>query len=102
MDRLTQIASGSNPHFDPFVSTCLDHGCADVAASLAEWAALRGQLLDFVAGLSERQLRFTGTHDTLGEVTTIDLLTELSARDDRQFRHIYQLIEDYWEEVCGV
>lgn len=102
LDRLTRIASGSRPHFDPFISTCLAQEGAELSASLDEWTGVRRQLLEFVASLSDEELYFTGTHDTLGTVTTIDLLNELSARDDRQFRYVEQLIEDYLEEVCVV
>jgi hypothetical protein len=102
LDRLTQVASGSHPHFDPFVSTYLDQEGFDLLASLAEWTAFRRQLLDYAASLSDEELRYTGTHDTLGTVTVIDLLKELSTHDDRQFRHVAQLIEDYLEEVSVV
>jgi hypothetical protein len=102
LHRLTQVVSGSHPHFDPFVSTYLDQEGADLVASLAEWTTLRCRLLDFVGSLSDEELSYKGTHDTLGTVTAIDLLNELSARDDRQFRYIQQLIEDYLEEVSVV
>ncbi len=102
LDRIKQVAAGSHPHFTPFVSTYLDQDGVDLAVSLAEWATVRCQLFDFVASLSDEELRYTGTHDTLGTVTVIDLLKELSALDDRQFRYVEQLIRDYLEEVSVV
>ncbi len=100
--RITQVVAGDHPHFAPFVSTYLDQEGADLVTSLAEWAMLRSHLLDFVVSLSDEELHYTGTHDTLGTVTVIDLLNDLSARDDRQFRYVEQLIVDYLEEVSVV
>ena len=101
LDRLTRVASGDSPRLEPFVSTCFDEGY-DLRQSLRQWTDLRSRLLAFVATLSDAQLRLTGVHDILGDVTPIDLLKDLSEHDARQFRYVAQLIEDYLEEVTVV
>ncbi len=67
--RVQQIASGSHPRFDFYRNTGRDFGPVDIKDSLRGFADARRAVRDFVGGLSPEQLRFTGRHETFGELT---------------------------------
>ena len=49
--------------------------------------------------LSEQELRFTGAHEDVGDITLLDALQEILDQDRGNFRHVCQLIADYYEEA---
>jgi DinB family protein len=67
--RVQQIASGSHPQFAFYRNTGRDFGPVDVEVSLRGFADARRAVRDFVGGLSPEQRRFTGRHETFGELT---------------------------------
>jgi hypothetical protein len=67
--RVQQIASGSHPRFDYYRNTGRDFGPVDLKDSLRDFADARQAVRDVAAGLSPEQQRFTGRHQTFGELT---------------------------------
>ncbi len=67
--RVQQIASGNHPQFDFYRNTGRDFGPADLRDSLRGFADARRAVRDFASGLSPEQRRFTGWHETFGELT---------------------------------
>ena len=68
-------------------------------ADLERLSAARRELIDFVSRLSEQELRFTGAHEDVGDITLLDALQEILDQDRGNFRHVCQPIADYYEEA---
>ena len=97
--RVTRIASGDRPHFEPYANKGCNFGDRDLRDSLQKWVATRQRLLAFVRNLSERELTFTGIHETMGAITVLDALVEILEQDQGNLRHVRQLIIDFYEEA---
>lgn len=91
--RIHSIAGGGNPHFHFYNNDNRDFSGTNLDDALADWARTRARVLDFVEGLTEAQLRLTGTHDTFGELTVSRYL-EIALEHDRD--HLRAL-----EEAAG-
>ncbi|MCC9077248.1 DinB family protein [Litorilinea aerophila] len=101
LQRVMRIASGERPYFSHFTNSGVNYSRCDLRDSLRRWIALRQKLIAFVRQLSERQLRLTGVHEAIGPLTVLDLLQEILEQDQGHFRHLLQLIDDYYEEQYG-
>ncbi len=99
LHRVERIAAGDNPYLARYNYTAANFAQIDLADSLNAWSAARQQLIDFVNRLSERELRYTGAHEDVGEITVLDALQEILDQDRGNFRHVCQLIADYYEEA---
>jgi len=97
--RVKRIAAGDNPHLDRYNYTAADFAQRDLADSLHAWSAARQQLIEFVSRLSEQELQFTGAHEGVGAITVLDALQEIVNQDRGNYRHVCQLIIDYYEEA---
>ena len=97
--RVKRIASGNNPTLNRYNYTAADFAQIDLRDSLPAWIAARQQLIDFVSRLSDRELHFTGAHEEVGSITVLDALQEILEQDQGNFRHVCQLIVDYYEEA---
>jgi hypothetical protein len=80
--RVRQIASGSHPHFDYYRNTGRDFGPVGLRDSLRGFADARQAVRDVTLGLSPEQQRFTGRHQTFGELT-IERYLEIDLEHDQ-------------------
>jgi hypothetical protein len=80
-DRVTRIAAGEQPYFEWYFNTGRDFSRDDVRDSLHEWAVIRRQIIDFVRMLPEEKLTLTGTHQTFGTITVLDVLQGMLDHD---------------------
>jgi hypothetical protein len=80
--RVQQIASGSHPHFDSYWNTGRDFGPVDLKDSLRGLAGARQAVRDVALGLSPEERRFTGRHQTFGELT-IERYLEIDLEHDQ-------------------
>lgn len=97
--RVKRIASGNTPRIHGYSEIADDLGDHDVHKSLREWIAARQELIDYVDNLDERQLHYIGIHEKIGAMTVLDALQEIVEQDQGHFRHVCQLIIDYYEEA---
>ena len=95
--RIQGIAGGGTPQLRLYSTTAPDLAM-DLRDSLRLWKAARGQLLDFVRRLSDRQLAYVGVHEQVGPLTVLDMLEELLEQDHGNLRHVRQLIAAFYEE----
>ena len=80
--RVQQIASGSHPYFEFYRNTGRDFGPADLKDSLRGFADARQAVRDVARGLSPAQRRFTGRHETFGELT-VEQYLEIDLEHDQ-------------------
>lgn len=95
--RVRGIAAGNTPWLRLYSASAPDL-YMDLRESLRQWVAVRGQLLDFVRQLSDRQLAYIGVHEQVGPMTVLDTLEEMLEQDHGNLRHVRQLITAYYEE----
>jgi len=86
--RVQQIASGNHPHFDSYRNDGRDFGSVDLQESLGGFAAARQAVRDVAIGLSPEQQRFTGQHQTFGELTVERYLEIDLERDQGHLRDL--------------
>jgi len=99
LPRVERIAAGDNPRLARYNYTAANFNQIDLADSLNAWSAARRELIDFVSRLSEQELHFIGAHEDVGDITLLDALQEILDQDRGNFRHVCQLIADYYEEA---
>jgi len=80
--RVQQIASGSHPRFESYRNDGRDFGPADLNDSLRGFADARQAVRDVAIGLSPEQQRFTGQHQTFGELT-VERYLEIDLEHDQ-------------------
>jgi hypothetical protein len=80
--RVQQIASGRHPRFEFYGNTGRDFGSVDLKDSLRGFADARQAVRDLALGLSPEQRRFTGWHQTFGELT-IERYLEIDLEHDQ-------------------
>ena len=94
-ERVTRIAAGETPYFDYYLNTDRDFSGDDLADSLRAWAMIRRQIIEFVRSLPEDKLILTGTHQTFGTITVLDVLQSMLDHDQE---HLAEL-KDYAQTV---
>ncbi|HAL61399.1 MAG TPA: hypothetical protein DCP08_03220 [Chloroflexi bacterium] len=98
-DRVTRIAAGENPHFEPYFNTGRDFSQHELGNSLREWAVTRRKIIDFVRSLPQEKITLTGTHDTFGTITVLDVLQGMLDHDREHLGELTQLVADCRTEV---
>lgn len=96
--RLQEIAKGGSPHLNGFNSSFADLQSGKMKDSLREWIITRQTLVAYVEDLNEEQLEYVGFHEKIGAITVLDALQEILDQDRGNFRHVCQLIVDYYED----
>jgi hypothetical protein len=81
LERVRRIATEEQPHFAYYLNTGRDFSHLTLEVALQQWATTRQELIEFVHALSDEQLALTGTHDTFGTVTVLDILHEMVKHD---------------------
>jgi hypothetical protein len=97
--RVKRIASGDTPRLRRYSEIAEGLGEHELRESLREWIAARQRLIRFVKDLDDRQLHYIGIHEKIGAMTLLDALQEILEQDLGNFRHVCQLIVDYYEEA---
>lgn len=97
--RVKRIASGGTPRLHRYSDIAETVDDQDLRDSLREWIVARQRLIAFVSELDDRQLHFIGIHEKIGAMTVLDALQEMLEQDHGNFRHVCQLIVDYFEEA---
>jgi hypothetical protein len=80
--RVQQIASGGHPRFEFYRNDGRDFGSVDLWDSLRRFAGARQAVRDIAGGLSPEQQRFTGQHQTFGELT-VERYLEIDLEHDQ-------------------
>jgi hypothetical protein len=80
--RVRQIASGGHPEFESYWNTGRDFGPVDLKDSLRGFADARQAVRDIAGGLSPEQQRFTGQHQTFGQLT-VERYLEIDLEHDQ-------------------
>jgi hypothetical protein len=89
-ERVTRIAAGETPYFNYYLNTERDFSGDDLLDSLQAWAITRRQIIEFVRALPEDKLTLTGTHQTFGLITVLDVLQSMLDHDQE---HLAELKE---------
>lgn len=98
-DRITRIAAGENPHFESYFNTGRDFSQHELHNSLSEWAVTRRKIVQFVRSLPEGRTRLTGTHDTFGTITVLDVLQQMLDHDKHHWGDLTELVADCRAEI---
>ena len=98
-DRITRIAAGENPHFESYFNTGRDFSQHELRNSLSEWAVTRGKIMHFVRFLPKAKIALTGTHDTFGTITVLDVLQGMLDHDREHLGELTQLVADCQTEI---
>lgn len=98
-DRVTRIAGGENPHFEPYFNTGRDFSQHELRNSLSEWAVTRREIIRFVRSLPKAKIALTGTHDTFGTITVLDVLQGMLDHDREHLGELTQLVADCRTEI---
>ena len=93
-DRITRIAAGENPHFESYFNTGRDFSQHELRNSLSEWAVTRREIVHFVRSLPKAKTVLTGTHDTFGTITVLDVLQGMLDHDRGHLGELTQLVAD--------
>ncbi|MFQ5343143.1 MAG: DinB family protein [Anaerolineae bacterium] len=93
-DRITRIAAGENPHYEPYFSTDRDFSQYALRNSLSEWAVTRRKIIHFVRSLPRARIALTGTHDTFGTITVLDVLQGMVDHDREHLKELTRLVAD--------
>ncbi len=99
--RIQRIASGKEPQLNGYTVQVHDDEPDDISESLRQWMANREELILYVEQLEDQQLEYVGNHDKIGAITVLDALQEMLDQDLGNFRHVCQLILDYYEDHNG-
>lgn len=95
LHRVTQIAAGTTPHFAPYFNTGRDFSHLDLNASLQKWANVRRQIFDLVRALPAEKYTLTGTHDSFGTITVLDVLGHMLDHDQEHLQHLKGVLQQY-------
>jgi hypothetical protein len=89
-ERVIRIVAGEKPHFEWYLNTGRDFSQHDLRDSLREWALIRRQIINFVRALPEDKLTLTGTHQTFGTITVLDVLQGMLDHDRKHLEELQQ------------
>lgn len=87
-ERVSRIAAGEKPYLVWYANSDRDFSQLDLLNSLREWAASRRQIIDFVRTLPEDKLTLTGTHQTFGPITVLDVLRGMLDHDREHLQEL--------------
>jgi hypothetical protein len=80
--RIRAIAAGEEPSFGFYDNDATDFSGIQLEDALAEWAEVRGRLLDFVRGLSDEERARIGHHERYGDIS-VDRYLQIALAHDR-------------------
>ena len=91
-ERVFQIAEGEQPHFAYYLNSGRDFSQAELLDSLKQWAKTRREVLDFVRALPVEALALTGTHETQGVITVLDVLQVMVDHDREHLQELTGMV----------
>lgn len=91
LDRVKQIASGTNPTFGIYLDTDTEFITRDLHFALEHWASARQEVVDFVNTLPEEALALTGYHPSFGRLTVLGYLQIFLDHDRRHWTDLQQM-----------
>jgi hypothetical protein len=80
--RIRAMAAGERPRFEYYTNDERDFSGTQLEEALAEWAATRGRLVDYVRELSDEERSRLGFHEQFGEIT-VDAYLKIALDHDR-------------------
>ncbi len=98
-DRITRIAAAENPHYESDFNTGRDFSQHESRNSLSEWAVTRRKVVHFVRYLPKAKITLTGTHDSFGTITVLDVLQGMLDHDREHLGELTQLVADFRTEI---
>jgi len=98
-DRITRIAAAEDPHYESYFNTGRDFSQHELRNSLSEWAVTRRKVMHFVRSLPKAKNALTGTHDSFGTITVLDVLQGMLDHDREHLGELTQLIADFRTEI---
>jgi hypothetical protein len=96
--RIRQIASGVNPQFELYLNTGRDFSPFNLRDSVDQWAATRGEIIEFFRALPDEQLLLTGKHLEYGAITIPDYLRIGLDHDLEHIRDFEQMLAAYRQQ----
>ena len=96
--RMSAIVAGLEPTFEHYLNDEWNFGHLDLTYYLKEWAATRQTLIEFVRALPEEAFLLTGTHNTFGTITVLDILQIMFDHDREHIEHLQPLLIQYKTE----
>ena len=91
LERIKQIATGTNPTFGIYLDTETEFNGRDLLLALEQWADARQAVVDFVNALPENALAFTGYHPSFGRLTVLGYLQIFLDHDRRHFEDLQSM-----------
>lgn len=91
LNRVQQIASGSNPTFGIYLDTDAEFMTRDLHFALEQWADARQAVIDFVNALPDAAFTYTGYHPTFGRLTVLGYLQIFLDHDQRHLADLQQM-----------
>jgi hypothetical protein len=93
-ERVFRIAGGEQPHFAYYLNSDRDFSQDELLDSLQQWAVTRREILDFVRALPLEALGLTGTHETQGIITILDVLQVMVDHDREHLQELTGMVND--------
>jgi hypothetical protein len=91
-ERVLRIARGEQPHFAYYLNSDRDFSQDGLLDSLRQWTATRREILDFVRVLPVEALALTGTHETQGVITVLDVLQVMVDHDREHLQELTGMV----------
>jgi hypothetical protein len=92
-ERVFRIAGGEQPHFAYYLNSDRDFSQAELLDSLQQWAETRREILDFVRALPAEALGLTGTHETQGVITVLEVLQVMVDHDREHLQELTGMVK---------
>ncbi len=93
--RIQRLLTETRPHFTYYLNSDRDFSRLDLLDSLRAWASARQEIIDTVRALPEDKLTRSGTHETFGVVTILDILREMYNHDQAHLQELAPMLEKY-------
>jgi hypothetical protein len=93
--RVRRIAGEEAPYFAYYLNTGRDFSQNELLDSLQQWADTRREIIDFVLALPPEGLKRTGSHQTRGVITILDVLQMMLEHDQEHLQELSELVSQF-------
>jgi hypothetical protein len=97
-ERVIRIAAGERPYFEYYLNSDRDFSRYELIDSLQAWTMIRRQIIEFVRSLPEDKLTLTGTHQTFGTITVLDVLQSMLEHDREHLAELKHMAAAFWPQ----
>lgn len=101
LNRVWRIAAGERPYYAYYLNNDWDFSHYTLEEWLYLWRGRRQELADFVRTLNAEQLTLSGTHETFGTITVVDVLRLALEHDNEHFAHLQAVTAALEPEVAS-